>query len=378
MSAPDLPPIAAVEGEHTPAGVELREVFSRCLTRAPGGAQLVVTRGGETIIDVAGGGITRDTQIQLFSVSKLIVALAATHAHAAGVIDLDAPLAATWPAFDRSSTATITARMVLDHSSGISAITRPMTTDELIAGGLDLAVAEQEPLWEPGTQHGYGAFTFGALMSGVFRHAAGVSLQDYAAANIVEPAGGEFSFGARSGAERAALAPLSFSPPILTEAQATGIMAGLAIQDGAMAPIVQNAPEFFSDPRVQEADWPAMSGIGTARGVSSILNAALGFGTRRTLDAAALDTLIAERRHGMDRMLGHVSRFGSGVELPHGFMPYFGGRSFGHQGAGGAVAAADPDTGTVLVFTSTHTASTVGGSDQAIVLLATARQVLGF
>lgn len=377
MNAPALPPIASVEGDHSPEGAELREVFSRCLTRAPGGAQLVVTRHGGIIADVAGGGVGRDTPIQLFSVSKLIVAIAAAHAHAAGVIDLDAPLSGYWPAFARPETGAITARMILDHSSGISAVTRPLSLEELVAGALEDEVAVQDPLWEPGTQHGYGAFTYGALMAGVFAHGAGIGVQEYVAERVVGPVGGGFSFGARTEEARAALAPLSFSPPVLTEAQANGLMSGQAIQDGAMLPIMQDAPGFFGDARVQAAAWPAMSGVGTARSVARVLNGALGFGGPRILDGEALEGMIAERRHGMDRMLGHVSRFGSGVELPHGFMPYFGGRSFGHQGAGGSVAAADPETGLVLIYTSTHTASTVGGSDQAVVMMAAARQLIG-
>lgn len=372
-----LPPIAAVSGDHSPAGAELREVFSRCLTRAPGGAQLVVTLRGNKVVDLAGGGVEQDTPMQLFSVSKLVVAIAAAHAHAAGALDLDAPVASYWPAFDRDQTRTITARMILEHSSGINAISHPLSLEELVSGGLDLAVAEQDPLWEPGSMHGYGAFTYGALMAGVFAHGTGVRVQEYVAAHITGPVDSGFSFGAQTEDARAALAKLSFSAPVLTEAQAGGIMSGQAIQDGAMLPIMQDAPAFFGDPRVQAADWPAMSGVGTARDIAAVLNGALGFGGPRLLEESALRGMIAERRHGMDRLLGHISRFGSGVELPHGFMPYFGGASFGHQGAGGSVAAADPESGLVLVYTSTHTASTVGGSDQAIVMMAAARQVLG-
>jgi CubicO group peptidase (beta-lactamase class C family) len=78
----------------------------------------------------------------------------------------------------------------------------------------------------------------------------------------------------------------------------------------------------------------------------------------------------------MDRTLAHVTRYGSGVELPHGYFPYLGGRSFGHQGAGGSVVVADPDSGLVLAYTTTNTQATVGGSDQAIALIATARALL--
>lgn len=145
MNSSGLPPVAAVSGENTPLGSEIREVFSRCLTRISGGAQLVVTRNGETIVDLAGGGIEQTTPIQLFSVSKLVVAIAAAHAHETGRLDLDAPLASYWPEFARPSTRTITARMVLNHSSGICAIDHPLSQDELIGGELNKAVAVQEP-----------------------------------------------------------------------------------------------------------------------------------------------------------------------------------------------------------------------------------------
>ncbi|MBT00471.1 MAG: hypothetical protein CMI01_17650 [Oceanospirillaceae bacterium] len=377
MSQPQLPPVATVSGSHSPEGVELREVFSRCLTRTPGGAQLFVSRHGETLVDLAGGTMTEDTPVQVFSVSKLVVALAAAHAHAAEVLDLDAPLASYWPAFDRPATRSITARMVLEHSSGLCGISRPLTTEDWLAGVLQTEVAQQDPFWEPGSEHGYHAFTFGALMAGVFEHAAKVRLQDYVAEHITAPlefaAGTGFWFGAPD-AIQPNLAKLTFDPPILTEAQAGAFASGQAIPDGSFAPIIQDGPGFFTDPRVQQADWPALSGVSSARALGRILNAALGFGVSQPLLAGSdLDAMIRERRHGIDRALAHVSRYGSGVELAHGFCPYFGGRSFGHQGAGGSVVAADPDSGIVLAYTCTHTASTVGASDQALALLASAR-----
>jgi CubicO group peptidase (beta-lactamase class C family) len=321
--------------------------------------------------------MAEDTPVQVFSVSKLVVALAAAHAHATGVLDLDKRLASYWPAFNREATESITARMVLDHSSGICAIEGALSIDDWLAGALDAEVAVQDPFWPPGTQHGYHAFTFGALMAGVFENGAGVRVQDYVARHITAPLGLGMDEGFWFGAPAEVLpklAQLSFSPPIMTEAQAGAFASGEAIPDGSFVPIIQNAPGFFTDPRVQQAAWPAVSGVSSARALARILNAALGYGVSTPLLAPSdLEAMIAERHHGMDRTLAHVSRYGSGVELPHGFSPYLGGKSFGQQGAGGSVVAANPQNGLVLAYTCTHTSATVGASDQALVLLAAAR-----
>lgn len=380
MSTLSLPPSATLTGTNTAEGTDLRHVFSRSLTRTPGGAQLVVTMDGEPIVDLAGGAVggpvEQDTPVQVFSVSKLIVALAAAHATAAGLLDLNRPLAEYWAAFDRPSTRAITAAQVLSHSSGINGVDIPLSTADLVAGELDAAVEKQEPRWEPGTAHGYHAFTYGALMAGVFRHAVGESVQDYAAQHIIEPAGGGFWFGAPDSVV-ARLAQLSFDAPVLTEVQLNGIIEGSSIPDGSMGPIMQDAAGFFSDQRVQQADWPAMSGVSSAQALSRIVNAAHGYGRKATVPAGAIQDMAVERVYGKDRSLGQTSGFGSGVELPQPALPYLGPGSYGHQGAGGSVVAIDPGHRLVFSYVQTHTSATVGASDQAIALLAATRALLG-
>ena len=369
MTPPNLPPIAVVNGDVDDSAAELAEVFSRAVARSAGGAQFTLIVGGRTVIDVAGGSLQKDTPVQVFSVSKAVVAAAAAHAYEAGALDLDQPVASFWPAMAKATTKSITTRMVLDHSCGIPAVDQPLTTEELLAGGLDRAIEIQEPLWEPGTEHGYGAFTFGALMNGVFSHALDLDVSGYVAKHLTGPAGHAFWFGAPP-EEIASVAALSFDFPVLTQGHGEAIMAGNAINDGSFVPILSGAPFFFGDPRVIAANWPSLSGVTTASHLAHLFSAITGVGgSTSLLSGRAVSDMSAQRRHGMDRTLYHVTRFGSGVELPHVYSPMLGEGSFGHQGAGGSLVVIDPSRDVVFAYVSSHTQTTVGASDGSLALL---------
>lgn len=364
-----LPEVAIVKGSHSPEGEAIREVFSRTVARGAKGSQFVVSLKGKTIVDLVSGDLNETTPVQVHSVTKLLVAIAAAHAHMTGVLDLDAPLASYWQAFARPATEDITARMVLDHSSGINAVSKTMNKAALLAGELDQEVCVQDPFWSPGVAHGYGAFTYGALMSGVFQQGIGITLQAYIDKHIVEPCGADFWLGAPADVIPK-IADLTFSAPVFTEGQMALMTQSTGSVDGAMVPIFSDPGGFFSDPEVKAASWPAMSGVSTARALNQILKALLGYsGQAPLLCAASLSAMLAERSHGMDRTLGHVTRYGSGVELSHAYFPLLGEGSFGHQGAGGSVAVADPESGLVVTYTSTQVGNTVGASDAALILL---------
>ena len=373
---PDLPPIAAVIGDVDESVAELAEVFSRSISRIRGGAQFALIVEGKTLIDVSGGTIQRDTPVQVFSVSKLITTLAATHAHESGALDLDQPIGAYWQAMSKDSTKDITTRMILEHSSGLAAIDRPLTIDEFVAGELDSEIEKQEPYWKPGTAHGYHAFTFGPLMNGVFRNAVGMPVSAYVRQHFTEPTGHNFWFGAPAEIV-GRVAPLSFDFPILTAGQADAIMSGRAINDGSMAPVFAGAPFFFGDPRVIQMDVPSLTGVTTASDVAHLVAKVTGISSDSgILSRPSLDAMTVERRNGMDRTLSHVSRFGSGVELPHVYSPMLSGSSFGHQGAGGSTVVLDPERDVVFSYVGTHTQPTVGVSDAALVLLSAVNQWL--
>ncbi|QBJ98074.1 class A beta-lactamase-related serine hydrolase [Rhodococcus sp. ABRD24] len=378
MKTDQAPPaVVPVSGAVRPPFEQVADVFARTVARQRGGgAALCIYQDGEAVVDLVGGAYETDSLQQVFSVSKGIVAIAAAIAHAEGLIDLDAPVAQYWPEFRRASTEKITARMILGHRAGLSAVADPLTLDDLLAGGLDAAVVRQEPYWEPGTAHGYAAFTFGALMNGVFTHAAGEDVASFVQRRVAGPLGAEFWFGAPTD-QLARLVPVEFGEPVLTPAQAQGFSDPSFIPDGSFVEIHADIAGFFNNPAVVQAGWPAMSGVSSARDLARIFAAAIGDvdGTR-LLDGAAVAQMTETQSIGPDRMLGYETHFGSGIELAHTHLPLLGDRSFGHQGAGGSLVCADAERGISMAFTTNLSPAVVGVSDQALLLLAALRHCL--
>jgi CubicO group peptidase (beta-lactamase class C family) len=377
MSTVAMPQTADVKGYALPPFEPVADVFARCVARQQrGGAALGVFLDGHQVVSLAGGAFGLDSLVQVFSVSKAVVAVAAAHAAHHGRLDLDQPLGEYWDDFARPATATVTARMVLSHSAGIPAVDAQMTTADLLAGGLHSAVARQDPFWDPGHGHGYGAFTFGALMDGVFARAVGQNLNDYTAQFLTDPLDVEFWFGAPHNA-LPRLVRAEFDPPQLTPDEAAAYSSGVAIVDGSFAPIVPDATAFFNDPDVLRASWPSMSGVSSADALARLFAAVIGpVAGVRLLTADALTDMTRPRSEGWDRMMQKPTRFGSGVELPSVHCPLLGHGTFGHQGAAGSVIAADPAHGLAVAYTTNIGSPVLGASDHALVLLGAVRQCL--
>lgn len=368
MAAPEH---IEVSGSVADEFAELPEVFARAVAaQGGGGAALAVVHDGRVVADLVGGAY-RDDSVQLvFSVSKAITAIAALHAADAGLLDLDAPLGECWPEFARSSTAGITTRMVLAHRSGIPSLDRSLTYDEILAGVADDAVAAQEPYWEPGTRHGYHAFTFGPLLDGVFRRALGRTVGEYLATEITGPRHLDIWLGFPD--ELASrLEPVRYSSPAISTTRATfaarsGIPAGTT---GALAQTmdVYNAPGFA------RAGFPSSSGVASARSLAQLFAATL---DGSLLTVGARTQLTRELSRGTDAVLGVETAFSTGMQLPFPQFPLYGPSSYGHEAAGGSFAFADPTARLAVAWTTDTFPRMAGASPAGLALVDTIRHLL--
>jgi CubicO group peptidase (beta-lactamase class C family) len=126
----------------------------------------------------------RDTIVNVYSTTKGITAICAHRLVDEGKLDVDAPVARYWPEFAEAGKENIPVRYLLSHRAGL-----PAFREFLPAGSsgkwdfLTEKLAATEPWWEPGTQHGYHAVTFGYLVGEVIRRVSGMSVGTYSARN---------------------------------------------------------------------------------------------------------------------------------------------------------------------------------------------------
>jgi CubicO group peptidase (beta-lactamase class C family) len=162
------------------------------------GAAVAVTVDGKRVLDLWAGHTdarrtrpwTRDTIVNIASATKGPTAICAHYLAGRGLLDLDAPVAAYWPEFARAGKAAIPVHLLLSHRAGLPAIDAPLPTEALYDwGAMTRALAAQQPWWEPGTRHGYHAFTFGWLVGEVVRRITGRSLGRYWREEVAGPLG---------------------------------------------------------------------------------------------------------------------------------------------------------------------------------------------
>ena len=182
-------PVGTVPGEAGPVNLEpvaaLLRTFAR--TGRETGASLAVVRDGTVVLDVQVGwadvGRTRpfaaDTLVNVYSVSKPVMALATLMALRDRDISLDEPVQRRWPEYAVADKAATTVRHLIAHQAGLPAWPADTAAGLLDRQALTEALVRASPQWPPGAGHGEHALTYGHLLDGYLRQATGVRLAEW-------------------------------------------------------------------------------------------------------------------------------------------------------------------------------------------------------
>ena len=378
-----------VQGTHHPAFEAVRSRFESNFESGEVGASVSVWLGGECVVDLWGGHADaartrawrRDTIANVYSTTKGVTALCAHRLAEAGQLDLDAPVARYWPEFAAAGKAEVPVRWLLSHQVGLPAIRKDLPAEALFDWhAMCEALAAEEPWWEPGTRHGYHAMTFGHLVGEVIRRVDGRSVGAYFREELAAPLGLDFHIGlAESDHTRCA----EMIPAAAPEG-GSDVMKQLTEGDGMTARAFNNPPNrrnAVNSPEWRSAEIPAANGHGDARSLAKLYAALATTGELEdvhVLGRAARDAANTEQATGPDAVLmGLHTRFGlgyfmTGKMIPFGPSP----NAFGHPGAGGSIAFADPDTGLSFAYVMNQMQMGIAGDARGFSLIGAAYEGL--
>lgn len=375
----------------------VRDAFVRNFTeRGERGAALAVHRDGRPVVDLWAGtrdvdaepGAApwrRDTAQIARSATKGVAAAALLLTHQRGQLDLDAPVAAYWPEYKAEGKGRTLVRHVLAHRAGIPALDRPLTPAEAADPELTAAaVAAQRPFWEPGTDHGYHAHTYGWLTAELVRRVTGVPFGTWVDQEIARPLGLDLWVGhpperaERVGRVGTTEAPVSASdgPRLRPRRGVSDAYADPGSLTRRAFAAISPAPD-ENDPAYRAA-VPPSNGIMTARALSRFHAALIGplDGAPPLFAPATLDLARAEASAGPDRVLVITTRFGAGFMLHGSASPLLGPGSFGHPGRGGPLGFADPESGTAFGYVTNGLRKSVTSDARAQALVRAVRSAL--
>lgn len=329
------------------------------------GAAVSVWQRGRKVVDLWGGEADRrtgrpwsqDTLQLVFSTTKGITAIAANLLAQRGELDLDAKVADYWPEFADAGKADIPVRWLLSHRAGLPWIDGDMTIEQALDWDQVIdALEQQAPVWEPGSQHGYHATTFGWLVGEVIRRVDGRSIGRFVREELADRLGLDLWIGLPE-SEHHRVAPLEVielptdptMAAMVDEFLGPDSMLGRALfaPGGAWRQLGFGS---FNLPEVWAAEIPAANAITDARSLAKLYAACVsdvpGTGGEpvRLFTDDTIAAAIERQTEGVDHViLGMDMQYGLGFNLPSELVQLGGHRSFGHYGAGGSVGFADPD-----------------------------------
>lgn len=364
----------------------VRDAFVRNFeTLGERGAALAMYRDGRKVVDLWAG--TKDvdgtepwqrgTAQVMRSATKGVAAAVLLALWQRGQLDLDAPVAEYWPEFKARGKERVLIRHVLNHRAGLPVLDRPLTPEESLdpLRGPE-AVAAQAPEWEPGTEHGYHALTYGWMLDGIVRRVTGKGTGEWIADEIAGPLGAELWLGLPAAEEAAGRAgrvgrveaPEPASGAVLKARPKRSVTDAYQDPDSltrrAFAAITPFPDQ--NDPAYRASALPATNGIATADGLARVYAALIGeVDGVRLLDTATVERARAEESSGPDRVLVVNTRFGLGYMLHGTASPLLGPGSFGHPGRGGALGFADPEAGIALGYVTNGFRKTVTADPRA-------------
>ena len=333
-------------------------------------AQLAVARDGKIAAMRSFGSVTHegrsapttnDTLFVMFSCTKAITSAAAWLLLQEGKLRLDEPVAAVLPSFGANGKEAITLEQLLTHTAGFPRA--PFDLRRLDWPDLSARFASWRLNWEPGSRFEYHPSSSMWVIAAMVQERTGMDFRDFVRARIADPLGLPDLRVGLPRAEQARLADIEYRGREWTDAE-------LAAKGFPPMPVTEVTEENlmrFNEASVRELGVPGGGGTATAGDLalfyqSLVLDGIAPDGTRIWESAMLRDARTIRNPSFVDPVFRKPANRGLGIVIaggPDKFALGFGRTGsddmFGHGGAGGQIAWADPATGLSFSYlTSGH------------------------
>ncbi|MEN8695094.1 MAG: serine hydrolase domain-containing protein [Akkermansiaceae bacterium] len=321
----------------------IKERFQNLLAGEELGASFVAWKDGEEIVSRHGGWRDRNETIPwddqtlapVWSATKGPMAVALLIAlHRVGM-DSETNVHRVWPELRAGD---LTMGELLSHQGGLAGLDQKASIWDRQA--VIASLEKQEPKWRPG-EHGYHPRTIGFLADEIVRRVDGRSLGDFFHEEIAKPKEIDFWIGLPESEHHrvAELVPARVGKGGKPEAFYEALLTkGSLTRQAFASPSDLAGVSEMNQSCAWGAGFPAMGGVGSARGLAKFYDL--------VLKQDFLAELTASRAKGLDLIQRIENEIAFGVMLGQGPKK----RGFGHPGAGGSYGFADPESGMSYAF----------------------------
>lgn len=327
------------------------------------GSSVSIWYQGQEVVSLAGGFQDRQKTTP-WNAQTLVLIWSATKGLAAGTllavleqegIEISRPVADFWPEFAKEGKSGITLAQLFSHQAGLSGL-RDKTISLFDHAAVCSALAAQAPLWPPGQQHGYHARTFGFLLDELIRRLTNQSLGTIWRTLFGDPMDLDIWIGLPSEL-------LDLVSPVFPAKNAGGLPTNYfwkamadpqsLTQNAFSTPVGLASVASMNTPTARLTALPGMGGIATANSLAKWYAMLANGGEmegHRYFSSQTIEQMTHILTQGKDRVTLEETAFSAGFMLDpmavsgrkirslYGPSP----RAFGHPGAGGSHAFADP------------------------------------
>jgi CubicO group peptidase (beta-lactamase class C family) len=345
------------------------------------GAAVSIWQNGKAIVDLVGGfkdahrkqPWTNDTLVLIWSATKGIGSACLLHVVQEHKIDMERRVAEFWPEFAQAGKEKVTLAQLLSHQVGLCALDRQVDVRDYAA--VIHSLAEQTPLWPPGTAHGYHARTFGFLLDELVRRIATKTLSAYWREAFAEPLKLDIWIGLpdalndRVATMYAAKAGKAPEPRQFYVDLATP---GTLARKAFASPAGLNAISAMNKAEIRAEAIVSFGGIASAHSLGKFYSL-LATGGAPLFSEQTMRWMTNTLTDGVDRVFQIPTAFSAGFmkEARDSTKKIFARSTtaFGHPGAGGNHAFADPENGIAFAYVMNQMEQTVLPNEKSLRLV---------